>query len=474
MLGRWSLVRTFGVLSLVTIALITAAQIAAQWQLLREELVDWERTSTAESIRDHAVAVLHPEDFEQWQAPASQRRFSEFFARALANPEVVRVKLYSADMRVLWSDEPRLRGVQFPDNAHLRRALGGDPVADLEPGRKSENVYEKAFGVTVELYVPLVLPGSSPPRVYGVVEVYKDPARRFARFTRDRMVIIGVSVLGALILYAALFGIVRRAARRMEMQQADLARQAAILKETNEELVATQKQLRASERMAAVGEVSAAVAHGIRNPLANIRASAQVAIDTSGDAQVTTKYLRTITEEVDRLGRWLTSLLHSLRPFELKLGRVDLNAVLRDLVGLLDRRMRAAGIQADLRLASDVPKLTADEVQVQQALLAVLENAIEALPDGGTISITSERDVIGGRPAVRVVIRDTGEGIPPDRLPHVFEALYTTKTRGTGLGLAITRKVAEGHGGTVRIESQPGAGTAVTISLPLEAAGDVA
>jgi two-component system, NtrC family, sensor histidine kinase HydH len=471
MLGNWSLVRTFGVLSLVTIALITAAQVAAEWQLLREELVDWERTSTAESIRDHAVSVLHPEDFENWQTPAAQRRFSEFFARALANPEVVRVKLYSADMRVLWSDEPRLRGVQFRDNAQLRRALAGQPVADLEPGRKTENVYEKAFGVTVELYVPLVQPGSSPPHVYGVVEVYKDPSRRFANFTRDRLVIIGVSLLGAVVLYAALFGIVRRAARHMEAQQADLARQASILKETNEALVATQKQLRASEHMAAVGEVSAAVAHGIRNPLANIRASAQVALDTPDDAQATTKYLRTITEEVDRLGRWLTSLLHSLRPFELKLGRVDLNAILRDLVGLLERRMSAGGITADLHLASDVSKLTADEVQLQQALLAVLENAIEALPTGGTVSVTTEHDVIDGRPAARITIRDTGEGIPADRLPHVFEALYTTKTRGTGLGLAITRKVAEGHGGQVRIESQPGFGAAITIVLPIEAAG---
>lgn len=100
----------------------------------------------------------------------------------------------------------------------------------------------------------------------------------------------------------------------------------------------------------------------------------------------------------------------------------------------------------------------------------MLENAIEALPKGGTIHLTTE-PAVGSEPAAaRITVRDTGEGISLERLPHVFEVLYTTKSRGTGLGLAITRKVVERHGGRVDIDSAPGEGTTVTIRLPLHAA----
>jgi signal transduction histidine kinase len=467
---RGSLLRTFALLSFLTVALITSVQIGVQWRLLREDLLQWERTSTAEAIRVQVAAVLDPEDFVRWDTPEARARFSEFFRLALSNPEILRVKLYGTDMRVVWSDEPRLIGERFESNPHLARALGGEAVALLEQMDKAENKYERGFASVVELYVPIVLHRGSAPgtaAVDGVVEVYKDPARRFANITYHRLVIMSVSLLGALTLYTALFWIVRRAARRMEAQQRDLARQADALRTTSEELAATQKQLRVSERLAAVGEVSAAVAHGIRNPLASIRASAQVAADAPDDRSRQETYLRAIIDEVDRLGRWLTSLLDSVRPFQLDLGPVDLNGVLRDLLGVLQRRLAAARVTVDARLASDLPKLNADEVQLQQAFLGVLENAIEALPAGGTMYLTTESALGGDPPAVRIIVRDTGEGIPAERLPHVFEVLYTTKSRGTGLGLAITRKVVERHGGRVDIDSRPGEGTTVTIRLPV-------
>lgn len=468
--GGMSLACTFGLLSLVTIALITAAQVGVQWILLRNELLDWERGATAESIRIQAAAALAPEDFARWETPEAQGRFERFFRRALSTPEVLRIKVYGADMRVVWSDERRLLGVRFEGNASLKRALAGETVAHLERAEKPENLYERGFVSAVELYVPISFPAGPVPgtaRVAGVVEIYKDPGRMFSNITRDRLTIVAASLGGALLLYGVLFWIVRRAARELEAQQRDLARQAAVLQATNAELVATQKQLRLSERLAAIGEVSATVAHGIRNPLASIRASAQVALDALDDRPGVERYLRAITDEVDRLGGWLRSLLESVRPFELHPGPVDVNHVVRDLLALLDRRLAAAGIAAEPRLAVDLPRLTADEVQLQQALLGVLENAIEAMPDGGRLAVTTEGCETDGRPAVRVTIRDTGEGIHPDRLSRVFEPLFTTKSRGTGLGLAIARKVVERHGGRIAIDSRPGAGTAVSLALPV-------
>lgn len=468
-LPTFSLSRTFAVLSLVTIGLITGIQVTVQWALLREDLLEWERTVSADAIRTEAHARLRPEDFVRWQSPEAQARFEDVFRHALLQLEILRVKVYDSQMRVIWSDEPRLVGDRFTENKHLAQALRGETVAHLERADKAENVYEQHFKESVELYVPIAFARGSTPgtaTVAGVVEVYKSPSRALANLERDRWAIVSTSLAGALLLYAVLFGIVHRASRQLEAQREGLESQAAALTAANAELRAMQDQLRASERLAAIGEVSAAVAHGIRNPLASIRAAAQVVRDAPGDPVVAEKYLAAITTEVDRLGRWLRALLDSVRPFELRLSPVDPNAVIEDVLAVLRERIARAEIKLEPELAADAPVLRADEVQLQQALLAVLENALDALPRGGTVAVRSERRESPTGPGVRVTIRDTGEGIPPDRLARIFDPFYTTKTRGTGLGLAITRRVIEAHGGTVAVASGPGPGTTFTIALP--------
>jgi two-component system, NtrC family, sensor histidine kinase HydH len=466
-----TLSRTFAVLSLLVIAVITTAQVMVQWRLLREDLLEWERTSTAAAIRSEAVAALHAEDFAEWRTPQAQRRFEDFFRRALSNPEILRVKIYAADMRVVWSDEPRLLGVQFPENAELREALGGRTLASLESTIKPENRFERGFATTVELYIPLSFskgptPGTA--SIGGVVEIYKDPARMFVNVFRDRLAIIATSVAGALLLYASLFWIVHRASRQLVAQRHDLERQTASLSAANTELRAAQAQLRAKERLAAVGEVSAAVAHGIRNPLANIRASAQVALDTVTDSGRVAGYLGTILAEVDRLGRWLRGVLDSVRPFEPRLAPVQVNGVIDDLLALLRPRIEAAGVALARRQDPTLPMVAADELLLQQAFLGVLENALEALGSHGTLHVDTALVERSGRHVVEVSVADDGPGIPADQLGRVFELFFTTKTRGTGLGLAITRRVMEQHGGDVTVESTPGAGTTMRLWLPVE------
>jgi two-component system sensor histidine kinase HydH len=463
-----SLSRTFALLSLLIIALITAVQVTVQWALLRDELVQWERTVSADAIRAEAYAALRPEDFARWRSPEVQARFEQVFRRVLFQLEIIRIKVYDPEMRVIWSDEARLLGTRFPENAHLAEALRGPTIAHLERADKAENIYERHFAETVELYVPLSFSGTGAGGgpVAGVVEVYKSPARALANLSRDRWTIIVTSLAGAMLLYAVLFGIVHRASRQLATQREDLERQTVALRTANQELRAMQDQLRASERLAAIGEVSAAVAHGIRNPLANIRATAQVALDALGNRDAMEKYLGAITTEVDRLGRWLRALLDSVRPFQLRLAPIELNAVIDDVLDLLADRIGKGTVKVERELAPDLPPLVADEVQLQQALVSVLENAVDALPPGGTLSVRTERTMDGGKPETRITIRDDGQGIPPERLERVFEHFYTTKSRGTGLGLAITRKVVEGHGGKVQIVSDTQTGTTVRITLP--------
>ncbi|MBI2527512.1 MAG: hypothetical protein HYV93_16190 [Candidatus Rokubacteria bacterium] len=466
-----SLSRTFALMSLVIIGLITALQVVVQWTLLRDDLLEWERTVSADAIRTEAYSLLRADDFRDWRNPVTQERFDRVFRRALGRLEIRRIKLYDPDMRVIWSDEARLVGIRFPGNAGLAEALRGSAVARLERARQAENLYEWHFTESVELYVPLSFsPGATPgtASIVGVVEVYKNPAPALANLWRDRWTIVITSLAGAVLLYAVLFGMVHRASRQLEVQRRNLERQAIALSGANLELREAQKQLRAAERLAAIGEVSAAVAHGIRNPLANIRAAAQVALDRVIDRAVTEKYLASIMAEVDRLGRWLRALLDSVRPFELRAASMDLGAVLEEVLSLLGERIASRQVTVERHLAPDLPRLVADEVQLQQAFLGVLENAVDALSAGGVLRVQAERLVRDGQSWVRVTIQDTGEGIPQERLGHIFEPFYTTKNHGTGLGLAITRRVVEGHGGSVEVESKRGVGTTVLITLPVE------
>lgn len=466
-----SLSRRFALLSLAIIALITAVLVIVQWFLLREDLLERERTESAAAIRQEAYEYLRAEDFARWRSEEAQRRFEIFLRHALLNPEILRVKVYDAEMRVVWSDEPRLRGTRFAENARLAEALQGNTVAHLEHAGKPENVYEQDFPQTVELYVPLAFSSGRTPgtaSIAGVVEVYKYPGRALATISRGRLMIVATSVAGALVLYVALFGMVHRASRQLETQREGLERQAAALTAANEELRAMQGQLRASERLAAIGEVSAAVAHGIRNPLGNIRASAQVALDCPDDSGCVEKYLNTITAEVDRLERWLRGLLDLIRPFEPRLAPVEVNATIDELLALLGDRFAQRGITVKRRLDAGLPPLMADEVQLQQALLGVLENALDAVPAGGTLNVQTECANVTGSPAVQVTLHDTGAGIPSDCLGRIFEPFFTTKSQGTGLGLAITRKVVEGHGGRIEVESAPEVGTTIRIILPVQ------
>jgi two-component system, NtrC family, sensor histidine kinase HydH len=457
-----SLSTTFAALSLLTIAVITTAQAGVQWVLLRDDLLERESTATAEAVRADADTLLYSEDFAAWHTPEAKARFERFARRALLYPEVRRVKIYDADMRVVWSDEERLIGTRFPDNSRLARALTGETVADMKHGEEAENVYEHDLKNAVEVYVPLVLSGRTPgtARIGAVVELYKDRSRSVANLSRDQLTLVGTSTAGALVLFVTLFGLVRRASRRLASQARDLGRQASALVDADRELRATQEQLRNRERLAAIGEVSAAVAHGIRNPLANIRASAQVALDGRGGG----RHLETIIAETDRLERWLRSLLDVVRPFKIRLTPVDVNALVVDLAALVRERAAAAGVTIELALADGLPVLLGDDVQLQQALLSVMDNALDALARGGTLIVRSE---LAGDDDIALTVEDDGHGIPPEQQARVFEPFYTTKTRGTGLGLAITRKVVEGHGGTVQIEPRRPTGTRVRIRLPV-------
>ncbi|HYL79353.1 MAG TPA: ATP-binding protein, partial [Candidatus Acidoferrum sp.] len=391
-------------------------------------------------------------------------------------PEIVRVKIYDTSTAVIWSDEARLQGERFLDNPQLVRALSGQTTVNLETEElKSENVYERnEFAQLVEVYVPIVFPGAS--RVVGVVETYKTPGQVFASIRKGQLTVIGTALLGGIFLYLSLFWVVRRAGRRIEEQHAALEQRTRELISANEELRGVQAQLLEAERLAAIGEVVTAVAHGIRNPLANIRAAAQVASlepRDAGPSGLVPRSLLNIMLEVDRLEGRLKELLQFVRPANRPSEPLDLNSVLRESLRMVEGRIAKTDLKLEELLAPGLAPIMGSTILLEQVFLSLIGNAIEAFPHGpGTITIRTGSDVDArGVSWVFAEVRDTGVGIPAEQLMRIFEPFYTTKAQGTGLGLAIAKKFAEAQGGTLSVESRPGEGTSFRVTFPAVSEG---
>lgn len=467
---RWladgSLIRQFAVLSLIVIGLMITVLSVVISRALRDNMLAREWHVTAGYVRLQAQAHLSAADFADPRSPAAQAHFSAFYREVMRMPEIVRVKVYDASQSVAWSDEPRLIGQHFAGNPQFARAVRGETVAHLETGKKAENVFEEPPRL-VELYVPLELPPAA--GVTGVVETYKTPDEVFANIRSAQRMVVATALAGGALLWASLFGFVRGAARRIDRQHQALEQRTGELTAANQELQMVQAQLVAAGRLAAIGEVVTAVAHGIRNPLANIRASAQVALLAGGDSSsMATTNVKNVISEVDRLAARVGELLRFVRPAERRAARVDLNTVLRESAASLRGRLETTKVDVVERLAAALPVITGDAVLLEQAFGGILENALDAMGDGpGTLTIATGVDAAQPHGVhVFAEVQDTGGGIRPENLAKIFELFFTTKSKGTGLGLALARKFIEAYGGTLTVRSEPGVGTVFRATFP--------
>jgi two-component system sensor histidine kinase HydH len=309
----------------------------------------------------------------------------------------------------------------------------------------------------VELSVPVSFPGEG--RVAGAVEAYVDASRVTASVGRARTILWALAAGSGALLYVALYGIVWRASRTLETQHAALVRRAGELARANAELRALQDQLVAAERLAAFGEVTAAVAHGLGNPLAAIRASAQVALlDATGPQRET--LLRIVTD-TDRLRARMRALLDLGRPVEPRPVPTALDAAIHAALGAVRQRAATQGVRVDVDVPGDLPKVRLDPARFEEALLCLIGNALDAMPSGGALRLAAAE----GDGTVRLRIEDTGSGISPEALTRAFQPFFTTKPAGTGLGLPLAKKLLEATGARLSVESD-GAGTRVAITLP--------
>lgn len=278
-----------------------------------------------------------------------------------------------------------------------------------------------------------------------------------------------------ILLYNVVGGITGFLSQQEGLRREELERTARGLEESYRKLqsqadliIGIEEQLRRAERLSALGELSAVLAHEIRNPLGSIRGTAEILRDDFRPGDRKYEFLEILLKETDRLNGVVEDFLGLARPVQVERETCDLMAELREVVALASREASAAGVRLEL-VERELPAVRGDREKLRQVFLNLILNGVQASPRGGSLTIAAAllpaRDESPA--AVELFFADSGQGIPAEILPRIFEPFFTTKDGGTGLGLAIAQKIIESHGGSIAVTSEPGRGTTFTVRLPV-------
>ncbi len=437
------LLRWFALVSAAVIGALALANGLLMSQFLTDHLFQREGQVSRDFVQNILVSDGSIDYLDHPQDPELKARFQGSLVHLGNLHEVLRANVYGRDQRMLWSTNASLIGQRFHDNDELDAALAGQLV--VHAGRVDGGELTKAeyaglphkAAYFVETYIPV---RDAQQRVVGVVELYKTPVALteaiYAAYGQIALLALG----GAALLFGSLFGLVRRADRTLREQQA---------------------QLLDASTLAAVGELAAAVAHNIRNPLASIRSSAELTLEAPGEHA--TDCARDILRDADRIAARIDDLLRLSGTTSDRHEAIDLFALVRqcalEQAPVFDRRQQHLVCEA----ADGMATVQGDARLLRQTLDSLLANASEAMHQEGKCTLRLAPTRPGWH---RISLIDTGHGIAPEALDEVLRPFVTTKPQGLGLGLAMARRVVERLGGELHLESKLGVGTSVHIDLP--------
>jgi two-component system sensor histidine kinase HydH len=267
-------------------------------------------------------------------------------------------------------------------------------------------------------------------------------------------------------------------ANRVATRQAQIV--AEQLAEANRHLREAEAKVRRSERLAALGQLSAGLAHEIRNPLSTIKTSAEMLLKSvDADSAVSHELAGFISSEVDRTNALVTRFLDFARPLALRLETTELTEVIDQAVAEVEKRTPRFDVSIYKNYSPDIPPFLLDRQLIELVLYNLLLNAAQASPPQGSITVKTRqlRDTGVGDEAegdtVEIVVIDRGSGIAPKDRESIFNPFFTTKSSGVGLGLAIVSKIVDEHGGEITVESEPGAGSVFHVFLPFRENGPI-
>lgn len=267
-----------------------------------------------------------------------------------------------------------------------------------------------------------------------------------------------------ILLYHVIALIIGLLSYRQKQQQERLEQTSRQLSEAYAKLQATFEQLRRADRLAALGELSAGIAHEIRNPLGSIKGSAEILEEEIPLNHPKREFLDIIKEESTRLNGIVNDVLRFARPPEPRIESTRLNELIEATLSLIQKEAAHSGISIRKELSPENPLLRIDPDQIRQVLLNVLLNATQAMAEGGTLEIKSE--LLMAPPRAEVRVSDSGPGVEESHLEQIFDPFFSTKPDGTGLGLSVSYQLIENHRGHLKASRSHLGGLAITIELP--------
>ncbi|MGC2152448.1 MAG: ATP-binding protein [Terriglobales bacterium] len=299
---------------------------------------------------------------------------------------------------------------------------------------------------------------------------YLYPAMQDYEITREA---IGYLVLRNMFFFLAAM-VVNRFAQQSRHQTQLYRELAERLAETNRRLEQAQAEARRSERLAALGQLSAGLAHEIRNPLGVIKGSAEMLTQKlQASDELSRELAGYISTEVNRLSALVTEFLDFARPLHAQLQPGSVTAVLDRALEIVAFRWKGNPVRVERHYEDELPQVPLDESLCEQAFLNLVQNAYEAMEEhGGTLRVEAGIATVHEREGVQLVLADTGTGIPDALREEIFNPFVTTKKTGVGLGLSIVSKIIDGHGGSIHVENSAQGGAVFTLFFPLQEAGE--
>jgi two-component system NtrC family sensor kinase len=229
------------------------------------------------------------------------------------------------------------------------------------------------------------------------------------------------------------------------------------------DLKKAEERLILAERLSSLGELTAGVAHELRNPLAGIKINTQILSRKKDLPEMEKKLLDSTQEGIEKIQKIVDDMLHFAKPKASHFQEEEIDEVVEKSLAILQTKLKKGNISSIFEAGLELPRVRIDIHQIQQVLINLMLNAIQSMEKGGTLTIRTFRENEGG---VGVEVRDTGVGIPRSHLKKIFDPFFTTKSEGTGLGLSISLKILESHGATINVVSEEGKGSTFTIHFP--------
>ncbi|MBH3428429.1 sensor histidine kinase [Pseudomonas alkylphenolica] len=464
---EFNLLRWFSVVSLLIIATVAVGLGYVSTRFVVNDSVERDAMLTAEFIQAMAKAevrhsrippgttmaqLLDPRMDNQHPGISPDLAAStriEFLDHVEHLPDTLLSNVYALDRTIVWSTNPDLVGKKIEGDDDLDESFNSQKPVSASYHKADEDRDEQKFQrepeyLFIENYIPMF--DESGTQVLSMVEVYKEPQDLVRRIQRGYVLIWASTLIGGALIYFGLFWIVRRAASLLRTQQT---------------------QLVASETFVALGEMSSAVAHSLRNPLATIRSSAELAQEVASERSQ--KNIGDIISQVDRMSRWVRELLVSLRPLKDDAEAVDLVAALEDTCSAFAQQTERTKVQLSVS-APPAAQVVSQPVLLTQILNSLFSNALEAMPNGGRLTL--EVLALESERKVQLTFSDTGKGMSQQQERMVFKPFFTTKQGGLGVGLVLVKRIMERFGGAVSLTSREEEGTRVCLTFNVATGGD--